>query len=397
MKEAVRSETLGAIDRAKAIVPKLSAQSESNEKARRLTPDTIALLADADLLHYGVPKCFGGAELWPVEMMEVTETLSYADASTGWALMAIQAATGSAAAYLPAPAAKHIFSERIPLMAGQGGAVGRAEIRPGGYNLNGNWSYGSGILHAEWLHTGGAVLDGGEIRKFPGTDRPDKRIFILPMEHVTLKGNWDVLGLRATGSVDYSVTDTFVPEDFTHEFSTNIPIHGGDLYRLGIIGMGSLLQGSFALGIAKRVLDEVTQFAMSGRRTANFPEKGGGETFQEEYGRAVASYQAARAGLLRFAEQAEWHVGRASNLPTRELTLGILAVIHSNHVAMEIARFGYYYHGGTALRYSTMQRLMRDITASNTHFLVSRTVQREAAKEVMGLYEGKTWALGGFA
>lgn len=397
MDRAIKFKVESAAGRAKAIIPRLSSLSEKNEDARRLTPETMAALSEAGLLYYGVPKCFGGEELWPVEMMEVIEHLSYADPSTGWAIMAIQTATGSAAAYLPAPAAKQLFSERIPLLAGQGGAIGRAQVEPGGYRLSGKWSYGSGILHADWLHTGGAVLVDGEVRNFPGTDRSDKRIFILPMEHVTLNGNWDVLGLRATGSVDYSVTDTFVPEEYTHEFSANVPVHGGDVYRLGIIGIGSLSQGAYALGVARRVLDEITEFAMSGRRTANFSQVGGGETFHEEYGQAIASYQAARAGLKRFAEVAEWYVGRAENLPTREVTLGVLAVIHCNRVAMDIARFGYYYEGGMALRQGTMQRLMRDMTASSTHFLVSRTVQREAAKEVMGLYEGKKWVLGGFA
>jgi hypothetical protein len=44
-----------------------------------------------------------------------------------------------------------------------------------------------------------------------------------------------------------------------------------------------------------------------------------------------------------------------------------------------------------------MQRLMRDITASHSHFLVSRNVQRESAKEVLGLYDGKPWSLVGYA
>lgn len=388
---------LGASERARLIIPKLSALSDKNEQAQRLTPETLDLLSDAGLLYYLVPRCFGGEEVWPVEMMEIIEHMSYADPSTGWSVMALNLGTGSAAAFLPATMAKKIFSERIPLMCGQAGAVGRAEVEPGGYRLNGNWSYGSGILHAEWATTGATVIADGEVRKIPGTDIPENRILIVPMEQITLKGNWDVLGLRATASIDYSIADTFVPEDLTHDLSATVPTYGGDLYRLGSLPLGVLMHGSFALGVARRVLDEVTQFAMSGRRTANFAKVGGGETFQEEYGRAVASYHAARAAVLRYAEQCESCISRACSLPTRELTRAVLAVIHANQVALEIARFGYYYQGGTALRQGTMQRLMRDITASNTHFLVSRALQREAAKEVMGLYEGKTWSLRSYA
>jgi alkylation response protein AidB-like acyl-CoA dehydrogenase len=396
---APRSEPidLSTTERARAIIPQLSAQSQANEEAQRLTPETMQLLADAGLLGLFVPKVFGGSEVWPVEMMETIETLAYADASTAWVVMATLLATGSAAAYLPAPAAKHIFSERIPLMAGQGGAIGRGTVEPGGYRLNGRWSYGSGLLHSEWLHTGGAIQVDGETRRFPGTDRPDNRIFILPIDQVELKGNWDVLGLRATGSVDYAVTDTFVPEEFTHEFIANVPNHGGDLYRLGIIGVGIFLHGAFAIGVAKRVIEEIRQFAMSGKRSANFIKQGGGETFQEEFGRAVASYHAARSGLMRFVEIAESRVSKAENLTRRELTESVLAVVHANQAATDIANFGYYWEGGASLRYGVMQRLMRDITASHSHFLVSRNVQRESAKEVLGLYDGKPWSLVGYA
>lgn len=387
----------GAAERMKGIISRLSALSEANEAAQRLTPETMALLSEAGLLYYLVPKCFGGEEVWPVEMMEVIEHMSYADASTGWSMMALNLGTAAAAAYLPASAAKQIFGERIPLMCGQAGAVGRAVPEAGGYRLNGNWAYGSGIYHAEWAYSGALVLDGGEVRRNPVTGLAENRLFAVPIDQVEFKGNWDVLGLRATGSIDYSISDAFVPEDFQHDILADEPHHGGDLFRLGTMALAILMHGSFATGVARRALDEITQFAMSGKRTANFPQLGGGETFQEDYGKAVASYQAARSGLLRYAERCESYVSRGCPLPTRDLTLGVLAAGHANQTAMEIARFGYYYQGGTALRNSPMQRILRDITASNTHYLVSRNLQRHAAKEVMGLFKDKTWALMGFS
>jgi alkylation response protein AidB-like acyl-CoA dehydrogenase len=386
-----------AADRAKAIIPQLSALSEDNEKAQRLTPQTLALLADAGLMYYLVPKCFGGEEVWPVEMMEIIEHMSHADPSTGWSMMALNLGTAAAAAYLPASAAKQLFSTRIPLLCGQAGAVGRATPEPGGYRLSGNWAYGSGIYHAEYAYSGALVQDGDDVRRNPVTGLPENRLFVVPIEQVTLKGNWDVLGLRATGSIDYAVTDAFVAEDFQHDITADEPNHGGDLFRLGTMALAILMHGAFATGVARRALEEITLFAMSGRRTANFPQLGGGETFQEDYGRAVASYQAARSGMLRYAETCESYVARGCPLPTRELTLGVLAAGHANQTALEIARLGYYYQGGTALRQGTMQRIMRDITASNTHYLVSRNLQRHAAKEVMGLFEGKTWSLMGFS
>ena len=36
------------------------------------------------------------------------------------------------------------------------------------------------------------------------------------VEQATLIDNWDVMGLRATGSIDYEIDSVFVPEHFSH-------------------------------------------------------------------------------------------------------------------------------------------------------------------------------------
>ena len=74
-----------------------------------------------------------------------------------------------------------------------------------GYRLSGSWSFASGIKHAQWIHTLGIVEDTGQ-----------PQIFVLPVEKAQLIDNWDVLGLRATGSIDYVIEDVYVPDGFTH-------------------------------------------------------------------------------------------------------------------------------------------------------------------------------------
>jgi hypothetical protein len=129
---------------------------------------------------------------------------------------ALQVAGGTAAAYLVPPAAKEIVAERIPLVAGQGAPFGRADIVPGGYRLSGDYGYGSGALHSSCLHTGGVVYENGKARTAPNTRNLGARLFITRTADAELKENWDVLGLIATGSVDYVIKDVFVPEEFTH-------------------------------------------------------------------------------------------------------------------------------------------------------------------------------------
>ena len=89
--------------------------------------------------------------------------------------------------------------------------------RAGGrFRLSGSGSVGSGLKHGTHIHTLGVI---------EGTGEP--RIFVFPGGEATLIDNWAVLGLRATGSIDYRTTNVFVPESYTHFAVTESPKRGG--------------------------------------------------------------------------------------------------------------------------------------------------------------------------
>ena len=55
---------------------------------------------------------------------------------------------------------------------------------------------------------------------------------MLPVAQATLVDNWDVMGLRVPGSIDYNIDSVFVPEPFTHPALTETPKRGGGLMGL---------------------------------------------------------------------------------------------------------------------------------------------------------------------
>jgi alkylation response protein AidB-like acyl-CoA dehydrogenase len=177
----------------------------------------------------------------------VIENLAYGDPSTGWVLMASALAIGTGAAYLGDEAVQELFGgERMPVIAGQGTRPGTAVPERGGFKLTGSWSFASGIKHGTHIHTLGVIQGTGEAR-----------IFVLPVEKATLIDNWDVLGLRATGSIDYKIDGAFVPESYTHVALTEVPKRGGSLYTIGIVGFAGMCHSGWALGIGRRLLDEL--------------------------------------------------------------------------------------------------------------------------------------------
>src|ERR1700722_7921962 len=181
------------ISRAKGLSSLISEQAPIGEAQGKLTDKCIKALRDADLFSLFVPKSVGGAELWPAEGLEIIETLSQSDGSAGWVVMATQVSIASCAAYLAPGVAKEIFRSHITLIAGQGAPIGKADSEQNGYRLQGNWSYGSGLLHSDWVHTGATIHQDGAPRNDPETKNRDTRIFIVPITQVELKDNWDVL------------------------------------------------------------------------------------------------------------------------------------------------------------------------------------------------------------
>ena len=378
------------LNKAKEIAPLLSAAAAENETAGRLSETTIELLRTGDFFGLSVPRSLGGWEADAIDQLKIIEEISRADGATGWVLMACLVGTGTAGAFLPAKGAKAMFAKRIAIAAGEGAPKGRADVVEGGYRLTGNWSFGSGVLHAEYIHTGGTVFENGAVRHLPETKVPETRTFIIPIEKAHLDGNWDVLGLRATGSIDYSLTEVFVPEEYTHLAAETVPQQGGDFYRLGVQGMAVLGHTGFTLGIGRRTLDELAEFVRAGKgRPGTLAES---ESFQEDFALAEGRLRAARAFVFE-----TWHdvsVCLPNGGPTqRQLTLIRLGLIHANNAVAENAVFAHRSAGSIALRSGNLQRCLRDVFTATQHKIVSRMFTRDCGRELIG--SDKTWTIRG--
>lgn len=388
--------SLTLFDKAKGLSNFLSAQSARQEAAGRLSDETLSALRDAGLFGIFLPRNFGGSECWPTEGLAIFEALSYADGSTGWVVMTTQISIATASAYLDPEAAREIFEGKpVPLIAGQGAPNGTAEVERGGLRLTCRGAYGSGLLHSSYFHTGSVVTENGRPRMVPGTQTPDVRIFIVPVEKGELRGNWDVMGLRATGSVDYALTNIHVPEGYTHALQANVARTGGGLYRLGISGFGNLGHSAFALGTARRTLDELKALAnREGAKPSNLA-LGSGEGFQEAFGSAEAQLRAARAFLYEVHGENELTLQRDEPLSTRQITLSRLALNHVTKIGSEICAMAFRFAGGAAIRDSALQRCVRDMMVGAQHITTTPFVLRECAKELLDQAKGKVWSLRG--
>lgn len=369
----------GAVLRdAAALHDLVDASGPENDRAGRIAEPVVEALYASGAISVFTPRELGGAEMTPRQSMDLFRTLSYADPSTGWVTMALGLATGLAGAFFGRDAAEELFTTPRLGIAGQGTRPGRAVPVDGGHLVSGQWAFASGIKHATHLHTAAADTVTGE-----------SRFFIVPVEQVTFIENWDVLGLRGTGSIDYTLTDVFVPADHSYPSLSTEPVTGGDLYRIGIGNFASLNHGAWALGVGRRLLDELSAVV---RAKAGQPGgQASSDSFAEQYAAAEVRLRAAQALLYEVWEEIEAVLAAGDAVPLRLETLNRVALNNATWSTHAIAEFVYRSGGTGALRSGTIQRLFRDVHGGTQHISSSPMIMQSAGRELAGLADGKRW------
>jgi indole-3-acetate monooxygenase len=367
-------------ERAKEIGKLANEHAEYADEHGQLAEPVVEALHDKLMFGMWVPQAVpGGSELDPISSLETIANVAHGDPSAAWVMMAASLAVGTGAAYLEDDAVDELFGgKRMPVIAGQGTRPGKAVRDNGGFRLTGSWSFASGIKHGTHIHTLGIIEDTGE-----------PRIFVLPVEQATLIDNWDVMGLRGTGSIDYTIEDVYVPESYTHFAVTETPKRGGSLYTIGVIGFAAMCHSGWALGIGRRLLDECAAF-VAARGGAAGPQ-GGSPTFQEAYARAEGTYRSARAYVLESWRDVSATLALNEAPTVRQHTLIRSAMIQVTAASHEVAKFVYQAAGTAGLRAGTVQRLFRDMHAGTQHIIASPPVYQAVGRELAGLAEGQRW------
>jgi alkylation response protein AidB-like acyl-CoA dehydrogenase len=366
--------------RAQKLVPLLDQHAAYADQEGRLATEVVEALRREALFLMWTPKELGGFELDPVQSLDLLAIASYGDASVGWVLMAANLAIGTGGAYLAESAVSELFAGgKYPVIAGQGTRPGTATRVAGGYKLTGSWSFGSGLLHSTHTHSLGIIAETGEAR-----------IFVAPIEQANLRlDSWNVMGLRGTGSVDYTMDGVFVPDAYTHSAFATEPMRGGGIFRSGIMGFATICHSGWAVGVGRRLLDELGALIVN--KAGRAGSLSGSDSFQEKYAKLEASYRAARALVYETWTEVTRTMTAGSPLSVRQHTMIRLALGHITHALADVANGVYLLSGTTGLRRGAIERLVRDVHAGTQHVTSGPGMWQGAGRELAGLAHGKHW------
>jgi indole-3-acetate monooxygenase len=368
---------------AEKLAPLVEADAGEAEKVCHQTDRVAAELRSVGFNALLTPKAAGGYELPYVDSMRLVERLSYADGSAGWCLMVVSIVGAQLGAFLTDSGVKRVFAAG-PHFGGAGQGVPRGFAREvdGGYMVKGNWSYGSAIHHAEWIHSGCFIMDGGKMR----LDRFGKPEIVLvhhPKSEITVDPQWDVLGLRGTGSFDYSTKgeELFVPADMCWMLDAK-PFRGGVQYTAGIVAFSAWGHTGWALGVGRRVLDELN--AIARKRTDAFGVLANSASFKKSYAEAEAKFRAARAFVYETWSDLDDTFARGRQASVEQIALVRMAMRHLHDVVSDISTFAHRAARGVSLRPSILQRCYRDIHTGTQHIFLADEIVQECGRVLLG-------------
>ena len=313
---------------------------------------------------------------------EATEEIARADGSAGWCMLISNAVGTFVHTGADSKARREVF--------GNGPVACWATLLPkaksveveGGFRVSGNFAWGSSSSLSRWVLVAEPLGDRDGEQWF--------RAHLLPKEDVEIKeDSWDVMGLRATASVDYVISDKFVPAYRTFEYpflSDGNPRHAS---ALGLIELGRPGMAAFASGIGFRALAELIAAAPKTKRLLAEGMQSDDNLVQFGIGELEGRLRAARGYYLDLVAEQDEAIAKGRQLdPDRTLDMK-QALQTLTRAARDMTVFAFD-NAGTTVVYATnpLQRCLRDIFTGLKHGIVTPAILSRIGKVRLGLDYG---------
>jgi 3-hydroxy-9,10-secoandrosta-1,3,5(10)-triene-9,17-dione monooxygenase len=307
-----------AMRRARALVPQLRERAERAETAREMLKETLDDLHRSGLLRFHQPRRWGGMELDFVALFDIPAEISRGCASTGWNVANLGVHHWMLALY-DERAQDEVWSKNPDALIASGIAYpqGRGRRVDGGFVVSGYWNLSSGVDAADWNMLAVMVRDGDRV--------VDHRMCLLPRSDYEIVDDWQVLGMRSTGSKSVRATDVFVPEHralcmYLARGGSEFPgaqVNRNPLYRLPLSAFGTHCLSAAGVGNAQAAL-ELTIEAIRERSTSYTAARMRDfQAVQLRVGRAGAQIDGARLIIRNDCLEGQ-RIAEANRIPTIE-------------------------------------------------------------------------------
>jgi 3-hydroxy-9,10-secoandrosta-1,3,5(10)-triene-9,17-dione monooxygenase len=376
------------VARATALAPQLRERVVEAEQIRKVPPANIEAVRKAGLFRVLQAKRYGGHQQSFRTHIDTIAAVGQGCGSTAWCMGVIHAHSWLMAHFPQAAQDETYGSNPDAIISAVIAPRGHAKPAKGGYVLNGVWPFGSGSQHADWLFLGAAMLNqAGEVI--------DEGDLLVPSHDVTIKDDWNVTGLRGTGSCTIVAKDVFVPE---HRYvslrgliggkTPGADLHEGWLYKAAGVPVLTLALAPCSLGIARAALDAFKQ-RLPGREVAYTEHEKQVEmpVTHVQAAEAATKIDVAEALLYRCADDIEAAARRGEMMEFTKRARVRADCAWAVRQCLEAVETLYLASGGSGIADgSPLGRAWRDLHAVNMHGLLNLQTNMELyGRIVLGL------------
>jgi alkylation response protein AidB-like acyl-CoA dehydrogenase len=380
--------------RVRALAPALAACAKEIDERRELPAAIVDRLVDEGFFRLLLPRSLGGAELLPAQYVPIIEAIARVDASTAWCLNQ-NSGCSMTAAYLGPEAARDIFGGPRGILA-WGPGPGKARVVAGGYDVTATWAFASGSHHASWLGCHVPVIEANGQPRLESDGTPLVRTLFFPKSKTEFTDIWHTIGLRGTGSDQYSVKDLFVPEAYSlPSIARNTPEQRrepGLTYAFSSLSMYAAGFAGVAMGCARATLASFIELARDKIPRGARKTMRDNNVTQSQVGQAEARLSSAYGYLLHSLEKITEAVRDRGHITLDERMTIRLAATFCIHTALEVTDTLYQAAGATAIfNDNPFERPWRDVHSVSQQ-LQGRQVHFETVgQHLMGLDADTGW------
>lgn len=275
------------------VLAELARRRAEFREQRYVSADFVARLKELGIYRAATPVRFGGAPLPPATFLRLVERISTVDGSAGWV-----ASFGAQTVYLaplPPDTQAQLYVDGPDLVfAGALFPVQPATPTANGFRVSGRWKFASGCMAADVICVG-----------IPGDDSTagKPRGALLRPGQLEIVRDWDVVGMRGTGSFDLVVDDVEIGREWTF-------IRGGQpaidepLFRYPAISYAAQALSVVSAGVARAALDHAEEVGGGRASITGAPKLADRAYYRHGIAEAEAELRAARAYFYEAAEEA---------------------------------------------------------------------------------------------
>ncbi len=371
------------VARATELIPLIREHAAQTSEERRVVPEVMKAIEDAELFNLFVPKRWGGHGANMATTVETIAEIARGDGSTAWAAALLNICTWFGTTFSE-QAQQDVFGENPNAKCSGIFTPGsKYERVDGGYLVSGRWPYSSGSFAADWAALGIAA-------DVPEGEDP-RALALIPKQAWTIDPTWFVTGMKGSGSDTIVVEDHFVPEHRVQRFidmreaNYATPYKDDQNSHMAFIPVAALILVAPQLRLARHALER-TRNSLPGKAVAYTIYSEARKSPVHQLGVANAATKLHLAELLMRQACFDIDVNAAEHhLPTMEVRArirndtGIVAELAKDGIDALLTANG----AGSFADANTMSRIWRDASIAGRHAYVSPEVGKEVYGRVL--------------